>query len=386
MPLRRSVSLLCLSGLGEHKMKIDWKTGLSYCFVHFCVEVLCFFLLYRIFGGSELWWAIGVAFDTLAFVPQALFGALCEKYPGFRPGISGGALIFSGGLIMLIAEGSSADSLSRFVMIEMIGLILLTAGNALIHISGALATLRVSEGRLSESAIFVGGGSFGVITGRLLAGRAGVAWIPLLLIAVATVVMVITDRRIRRVKPDGQQAGFSSFDFDSFPCAHDLTANRPAWLAVAILTLVVAVRAYIGYGIPTAWNKTIRQTVFLFVFMGLGKIAGGILSDLAGARRIGIISCLLAVPLLLVSNNIMWLSLIAVALFSMTMAVTLGGLVSVMKKHPGVAFGITTIALWAGSMPVFIFGIPEQTVCNILIAVLSVLAAAGLFYVLKNNN
>ena len=67
------------------------------------------------------------------------------------------------------------------------------------------------------------------------------------------------------------------------------------------------------------------------------------------------------------------------------MAVTLGGLVSVLKKHPGVAFGITTIALWLGSMPVFLFGIPEQTVCDILIAVLSALAAAGLFCALKND-
>ena len=202
-------------------------------------------MLYKIFGGSELWWAIGVAFDTLAFVPQALFGALCEKYPGFRPGVTGGVLIFSGALIMLITAGAMTgklmagnvlvsgdiavvEDLPRIVMIERIGLILLTAGNALIHISGAMATLRVSEGRLSESAIFVGGGSFGVITGRLLAGMTGVAWIPLLLIILATVVMIFTDRRIRRIKPEGQQAGTSSFDFDSFPCAHDLAADRPA--------------------------------------------------------------------------------------------------------------------------------------------------------------
>ncbi|MBO7633922.1 MAG: hypothetical protein J6S72_06005, partial [Lachnospiraceae bacterium] len=265
-------------------------------------------------------------------------------------------------------------------------LILLTAGNALIHVSGALVTLRVSEGRLSESALFVGGGSFGVITGRLLAGTTGTAWLPFLLIAAATVVMVVTDRRVRHAaQADGKTSGTSVFDFDAFPCAHDIAAHRPAWLVITVLFAVVAVRAYIGYGIPTAWNKTSLQTLFLFLFMGIGKILGGILSDLFGARRLGIISCLLAVPLLLVSDNIMWLSLIAVALFSMTMAVTLGGLVSVLKNHPGVAFGITTIALWLGSMPVFLFGIPEQTVCNILIASMSVLAAAGLFFVLNKR-
>ncbi len=382
-------------------MKIDWKTGLGYCFVHFSVEVLCFFLLYKIFGGFMLWWAICVAFDTLAFVPQALFGALCEKYPGFRPGLTGGILITSGALIMLLSAAAmtgktagglmpgdidSIADMSRFIVFQMTGLILLTTGNALIHISGALATLRVSEGKLSESALFVGGGSFGVITGRLLAGTTGTAWLPFLLIAAATVVMVVTDRRIRNAVPsDGKTAGASVFDFDAAPCRHDIAAPKPAWLVIAVLFAVVAVRAYIGYGIPTAWNKTSLQTLFLFLFMGIGKILGGILSDLFGARFIGIISCLLAVPLLLVSDNIMWLSLIAVAFFSMTMAVTLGGLVSVLKTHPGVAFGITTIALWLGSMPVFLFGIPEQTVRNILIASMSVLAAAGLFFVLKKR-
>ncbi|MBO7354826.1 MAG: hypothetical protein J6U61_11320, partial [Lachnospiraceae bacterium] len=351
--------------------------------------------------GLMLWWAICVAFDTLAFVPQALFGALCEKFPGFRPGLTGGILITSGALIMLLSAAAmtgklpgglmpgdidSIADMSRFIVFQMAGLILLTAGNALIHVSGALVTLRVSEGRLSESALFVGGGSFGVITGRLLAGTTGTAWLPFLLIAAATVVMVVTDRRVRHAaQADGKTSGTSVFDFDAFPCAHDIAANRPAWLVITVLFAVVAVRAYIGYGIPTAWNKTSLQTLFLFLFMGIGKILGGILSDLFGARRLGIISCLLAVPLLLVSDNIMWLSLIAVALFSMTMAVTLGGLVSVLKNHPGVAFGITTIALWLGSMPVFLFGIPEQTVCNILIASMSVLAAAGLFFVLNKR-
>ena len=39
----------------------------------------------------------------------------------------------------------------------------------MIHIQGAETTLRTSNGQMALSAIFVSGGSFGVITGKILA-------------------------------------------------------------------------------------------------------------------------------------------------------------------------------------------------------------------------
>jgi hypothetical protein len=49
-------------------------------------------------------------------------------------------------------------------------LALIGFGNALIHISGAVYTLQDTNGEITPNAIFVGGGSFGVITGQLLGG------------------------------------------------------------------------------------------------------------------------------------------------------------------------------------------------------------------------
>ena len=46
----------------------------------------------------------------------------------------------------------------------------------------------------------------------------------------------------------------------------------------------------------------------------------------------------------------MIVSLIGVAMFSMTMSITLAILVSVLKKKPGLAFGLTTIGLWLITM------------------------------------
>ncbi len=358
--------------------KVDFKTAFGYWFIHFAVEVICFYTVYRIFNAGEYWWMIGILYDTLAFAPQSVIGSICEKNRSIRPCTVGGLLLALGAGIMLITS-VALKSGGLFITLELIGLILLTIGNCFVHIAGALVTLRVSEGRLSESAIFVGGGSFGVITGRLLSTVSGAAWIPFVLLAVGVFISALIERRI-----GGNRN--ATFDFDTAPCRQNIAANHPAELIVLILGGVVVVRAYIGYGLPTAWNRTAVQTVFLFVFMGLGKMSGGVLSDLFGPRRVGIISCLLAVPLLLVSNNLMWLSLIAVALFSMTMAITLGGIVSVLPSNPGVAFGVTTIGLLLGTLPVFFVGMPGRTACNILIIVMSVLAAAGLWYCLEPQN
>lgn len=351
-------------------MKERTITAVSYAFIHFAVEVICFYTLYRFLPGEETWWTVALLYDTLAFAPQSVIGRLSEQHPKLRPGPIGGVLLLAGAGICFLG-GSFA--------VKLAGMVVLAIGNCFVHIAGALATLRVSEGRLSESAVFVGGGSFGVITGRLL-GTAGKPFaIPVVLMLLAIAAAFFVDGRLRR------RYGENTFRFDELPCRHDLAADRPVAALVLLLAGVIMVRAYIGYYLPTSWNQTKVQTVFLFFTMGAGKMLGGILSDRFGARRVGIVSCLLAVPALLFSDTIMWLSLIGVALFSMTMAITLGGLVSVLPQNPGVAFGITTIGLLLGTVPPFFLKAPPRLFCNILIAALSVLAAAVLWYCLKKS-
>ena len=342
-------------------------TAISYAYIHFAVEVLCFYTVYRAFSGGNLWWAAAVLYDTLAFVPQSIIGAFAETHPTFRPGPAGGVFLLLGAAVCTF--GGTAG--------KIIGLVLLAVGNGFVHIAGAFATLRVSEGRLSESAVFVGGGSFGLITGRLLFAGGASLLLPVLFMLAAVILSVLTDRMLCRIYHD------DTYRFNTLPCRHAIAADRPCFAVITILAAVIAVRAYIGYFLPTSWNQTTMQTVFLSCTMGAGKMLGGILSDRFGARRIGIVSCLAAVPVLLLSDRIMWLSLIGVALFSMTMAITLGGLVSVLPENPGTAFGITTMALLLGTVPSFFFPMPPRLFCNLLIAALSVLAAAGLRYTLK---
>ena len=352
-------------------MKKDYLSGLGYWFAHFSVEILCFFILYNVFDISENAWFFFCMFDIFAFASQPFLGYFCEKHIHFMPGPTGGFLLMAGALVIFFTRD--------VFFLQFIGLIILTAGNALVHLSGALETLKVSEGGLSESAIFVGGGSFGLIAGRLIGAYDRLFFIPLICEAVAIVIMIILDKRVK------ERFGADAYDFDRHPVKHELSTGRAIGITVFILAAVITVRSYIGYGLPTAWNYTTVRMILLYIFMGSGKMLGGILSDRFGARNIGMVSCLLALPALLFGDHIMWLSLIGVLMFSMTMAVTLGGLVSVLPSNPGVAFGITTLALLLGVVPTFFTKMPSRFICNIMIVILSVLAAAGLWYTVNNR-
>ena len=156
-------------------------------------------------------------------------------------------------------------------------------------------------------------------------------------------------------------------------------------IVIIIAVLVVIIRGYMGYGIPTSWNKSTLQTVYLFCIMGLGKALGGILSDLYGIRKVGIWSTLLAIPFLAIGDKLMIVSLIGVMFFSMTMSITLAILVSELKKSPGLAFGLTTIGLFLGTAPIFFIKIPSMYVNIGMIVILSIACSLALSYVLKKE-
>jgi len=127
-----------------------------------------------------------------------------------------------------------------------------------------------------------------------------------------------------------------------------ITGRKTIVVLLAVF-FIVTIRAMIGNEIPLEWKTTVTETVLLYVFMGIGKALGGVLSDKIGMRRTAFISIVGALPFLILGNKIMAVSLIGIMFFSMTTAVTIGMALSVMKVAPGAAFGVTTIALFAGA-------------------------------------
>ena len=333
--------------------------GYLYFYIHFVVEVVCFYYLSK-FSNSNIVWLVPFLYDAFAFVPQSIMGYINDKFPKLKMSYWGMGLLFLGIFLM------SFCNVSKFVL-----LFIICIGNAFVHVGGAENTLKNSKGKLSHSAIFVSGGSFGVITGRLLAKTMMPTWILLILILTAIPFIMYADTF------NNKENNCEKFDY--------VKKSINPGLVVFLAVLVVIVRGYMGYGIPTAWNKTTLQTVYLFCIMGLGKALGGILSDAFGIRKVAIFSTLLAIPFLIIGDNLMIISLIGVMFFSMTMSITLAILVSILKKTPGLAFGHTTIGLFLGTAPIFFVKIINPTFNIILICVLSILCSYILGYIIKKE-
>ena len=331
-----------------------------YFYIHLITEIICFFYLSNIIH-PHIVWLIPFFYDAIAFVPQAIIGKFNDKYPKINLGIIGAILL----LLAIYIYGYT--SLNIYV-----SLIIICIGNAFIHVRGAEVTLKNSNGKMSHSAIFVSGGSFGVIIGKLLGETAIPEWC-LLILTITMIPFIILADTYEKAK---SKPNLKEFNYNK--------ENKKLLLIIICSVLVVTIRGFMGYGIPTSWNKTVMEAIIFYFTMGIGKALGGILIDTIGIRKTSIISTIIAIPFLCFGDKYMLISLIGVMLFSMTMAVTLAILVSALPKSPGLAFGLTTIGLFLGTAPIFFIKF-NQTINIILIITLSILCLFLLLSITRKN-
>ena len=322
--------------------------GILCFFIHFIVEITSFYVITS-YASLEIAAVLAFAYDLIAFVPQGLFGVIKDKWIKIDFSLIGAILTALSVLLL------------HFNATAVLVVIIVAIGNAVVHIDCAETTLRGSNGKMTPAALFVAGGSFGVIIGKLLAQNGFPA---LAIIGITLVIIPLTLITARIFNPSESESNLKSYSFSN------KRFGAPTIILLAVI--VVAVRAYMGYGIPTTWNKTVTQTILLYVFMGIGKALGGIFIDCIGIKKTALISTLGALPFLLFGENIMTVSLIGVMVFSMTMAITLAIIVSELSDFPGIAFGMTTIGLFAGTLPVFFFKISTILINCLIISLLTV--------------
>lgn len=321
--------------------------GILYFIIHFIIEITSFYIVSS-YIDTNLVWILALMYDFFAFVPQGIFGYLKDK--GIKTNFTIIGMILSTLSLILL----------YFNLNAILVILVLSIGNCMIHIQGAETTLRTSNGQMASSAIFVSGGSFGVITGKILA----MYNVPIPFVIIINLLMLIPIAICNKYVYLIDDKNLEKYNFSN--------KNINSKVIITLAVFVVIVRAYMGYGIPTTWNKTLIQTILLYCSMGIGKAMGGILIDSIGIKKTALLSTIGSLPFLLFGNNVMAISLIGIMMFSMTMAVTLGLIVSEIKKYPGVAFGFTTVGLFLGSLPVFVFRINSILINCLMVTILTV--------------
>ena len=333
------------------------KDAWIYFIVHMLVEIICFAALVQTYQLSPVQSAvIALLYDVIAFCPQFIFGMIHEKYKKLDLGSIGAALMLFG-IILLDYDKYGIRAVS--------GVFLIALGNAVIHECGAILTVIGSEGKMFPSALFVGGGSFGVVIGQTIGGLGISKWFLLIPLVLIEILILMTNK------------GWL-YDNESYPVFDIVNKSLPVWIVIVVAFLVTLTRSYLGYAIPISWKKELWQSFLLFFTMGIGKAFGGWAADRIGAHKTALITILGSIPFLIAGEKLMVVSIIGVFLFSMTMSITFGMLLSVMGDNPGLAFGVTTMALALGILPTFFVKIGR--VANIIIVIVGSIICAILMY------
>lgn len=336
-------------------------------FVHFCIEVICFSILTHTFKvDNATRFFIYMFFDMVAFYPQFLVGIVHEKFPKLNiPAIS--VVIMAAGILLVQYDIASPRS--------MVGMLIVALANAFLHDCCAIQTTLIGKGKLFPCALFVSGGSFGVVIGQILGPST--FWRKeylFIVLAVMLVLLLLTN----------DSWLVEEYEYPKFDLVKRDMPNSYMVIIVAAY-FVTFVRSFIGYAIPISWRKELWQSILLFFIMGIGKALGGWLSDKIGARKVGVYSTFLCIPLLIWGQNLMVVSILGIFLFSMTMAITFGMFLSVIPDNPGLAFGLTTLALGNGIMVPFITGPIDPMLNAVIIVVLSVACSVVLGKTLKED-
>lgn len=319
-----------------------------YSIGHLFVDAVCCGLILYSVHNIELIAVFStgiILYDTLAFGLQPIFGLMIDKM-----GKSG--LVAATGCILV---GMAAIFTSNI----MLAAILAGVGNALFHVGGGVYSLNIDRKKAVYAGIFVAPGAIGLFLGRTLVNNnlynKWLFFIPMIILALT----------IFRIEHKNYEYNYNEF----------IKGKKKIPFVLLLMLLVIGFRAIIGLSAQFQWKNTVIQSLALVVFIAGGKAFGGYLADRFGRRRVAVLALLLSAPLLAFFEGSIYLSLIGVFLFNITMPITLTEIADRLYGYSGFAFGLTTLALVLGAYTIFFgfkvfFGIPIVTFTIILISML----------------
>lgn len=293
----------------------------AYSFSHFAVDFCCFYILFSKEQSLEVFFL----YNCVAFGLQVIVGALCDRYKSFPVGIAG--------CIMVMC----ALPLTRAYLASVV---LSAVGNAFFHVGGGIDSLVYSRGGMARSGIFVSTGALGVCFGTLCAKAGFSILLPASLMLFAIALIAVFVKKL----PDERRQ------------APDAAASIPAAAVILLACGSVFIRTFSLSIAPSEWKVSTFFVILAAVATFFGKAAGGILADIFSPRAVGTGALLLSAPLLCLGHISPYITLVGIFLFNLTMPISLCALSGAMPDNPGTAFGLSTLALVLGTVPLLFYG------------------------------
>ena len=319
-------------------------TTFAYALCHFVVDFACVSSMLcavsRVLGesgqGSLEVIALSILlYDIVAFTLQLPIGiALDQLDKNSYAALLSYALVGAGVILSLVP----------IALLEWPAILLLAIGNALFHSAGGLSVLNISQKHAGPSGIFIATGAIGVFLGTQSAqmGRLQIAFSLLVLLFLCALITLV----VQKVNKKYWNVHNVSFDIP------ELSSNT--LLAIALLSLVVALRSYAGMVMAFPWKSEMLLLVLSILGVFAGKALGGMVADRIGFRTTAIFSLIVAATLFAPSWEIPVMGLLGVFFFNFTMSITLASLANILPNAKGTAFGLASFSLAVGALPALV--------------------------------
>ncbi len=316
-------------------------TTFAYALCHFVVDFACVSSMLcavsRVLGESgqdslEFVALSILLYDVVAFTLQLPVGIVLDKLDkNSYAALLSYALVGAGVLI----------SLFPIALLEWLAVLLLAVGNALFHSAGGLIVLNISQKHAGPSGIFIATGAIGVFLGSQSAQieRLQIAFSLLVLLFLCALITLV----VQKVNKKYWNVHNVAFDIPR------LSSNT--LLAIALLTLVVALRSYAGMVMAFPWKSQTLLLVLSILGVFAGKALGGMVADRIGFRTTAIFSLIAAATLFAPSWEVPVMGLLGVFFFNFTMSITLASLANILPNAKGTPFGLASFSLAVGALP-----------------------------------
>ena len=316
-------------------------TTFAFALCHFVVDFACVSTMLcavsRVLGesgqGSMEVVALSILlYDIVAFTLQLPIGiALDQLDKNSYAALLSYALVGAGVVLSLVP----------IALLEWPAILLLAIGNALFHSAGGLSVLNISQKHAGPSGIFIATGAIGVFLGTQSAqmGRLQIAFSLLVLLFLCALITLV----VQKVNKKYWNVHNVTFDIPR------LSSNT--LLAIALLSLVVALRSYVGMVMAFPWKSEMLLLVLSILGVFAGKALGGMVADRIGFRTTATFSLIVAATLFVPSWEIPVMGLLGVLFFNFTMSITLASLANILPNAKGTAFGLASFSLAVGALP-----------------------------------